>query len=39
MERLERLKLKEEINIYEIIEEDDKIYIVIDNNDELFKNR
>ena len=35
MERLERLKLKEELNIYEIIEEDDKIYIVIDNNDEL----
>jgi len=35
MERLERLKLKEEVNIYEIIEEDDKIYIVIDNNDEL----
>jgi len=35
MERLERLKLKEEINIYEIIEENDKIYIVIDNKDEL----
>jgi len=35
IERLERLKLKEELNIYEIIEEDDKIYIVIDNNDEL----
>ena len=33
MERLERLKLKEELNIYEIIEEDDKIYIVIENND------
>jgi predicted KAP-like P-loop ATPase len=31
-ERLE--KLKEEINIYEIIEENEKIYIVIDNNDE-----
>ena len=35
MERLERLKIKEELNIYEIIEENDKIYIVIDNNDEL----
>ena len=32
-ERLE--KLKEEINIYEIIEENERIYIVIDNNDEL----
>ena len=31
-ERLERLKLEEELNIYEIIEENDKIYIVIDNN-------
>jgi len=35
MERLERLKLKEEINIYEIIEENDRIYIVVINNDEL----
>ena len=35
MERLERLKLKEELNIYEIIEENERIYIVIDNNDEL----
>ena len=37
MERLERLKLKEDFNIYEIIEENDKIFIVIDNNnnDEL----
>jgi len=35
MGRLERLKLKKEINIYEIIEENDRIYIVIDNNDEL----
>ena len=32
-ERLE--KLKEELNIYEIIEENEKIYIVMDNNDEL----
>ena len=32
-ERLE--KLKEELNIYEIIEENERIYIVIDNNDEL----
>ena len=32
-ERLE--KIKEELNIYEIIEEYEKIYIVIDNNDEL----
>ena len=35
MERLEKLKLKEELNIYEIIEENDRIYIVIDNNDEF----
>jgi len=34
-ERLERLKLRKEINIYEIIEENDRIYIAIDNNDEL----
>ena len=34
-ERLEKLKLEEDINIYEIIEENDKIYIVIDNNKEL----
>ena len=32
-ERLE--KLKEELNIYEIIEENDRIYIVINNNNEL----
>jgi len=32
-ERLE--KIKEELNIYEIIEENERIYIVIDNNDEL----
>ena len=31
-ERLE--KLKEELNIYEIIEEDEKIYIVLENNEE-----
>ena len=35
MARLENLKLKEELNIYEIIEENDKRYIVIDNNNEL----
>ena len=35
MERLERLKLKENLNIYEIIEENDRIYIAIDNNNEL----
>ena len=35
IERLERLKIKEELNIYEIIEENERIYIVIDNNDEL----
>ena len=35
MKRLEKLKLKEELNIYEIIEENDRIYIVINNNDEL----
>ena len=36
-ERLEKLKLelKDGINIYEIIEENERIYIVIDNNDEL----
>jgi len=34
-ERLDKLKLEEELNIYEIIEENDKIYIVIDNNKEL----
>ena len=32
-ERLE--KIKEELNIYEIIEENERIYIVIENNDEL----
>ena len=32
-ERLE--KLKEELNIYEIIKENEKFYIVIDNNDEI----
>ena len=36
-ERLEKLKLEEELNIYEIIEENDKIYIVIDNNNELLQ--
>ena len=35
MERLEILKLKEELNIYEIIEENERIYIVINNNNEL----
>jgi len=35
MARLENLKLKEELNIYEIIEENDRIYIAIDDNDEL----
>jgi len=35
MERLENLKLKDNINKYEIIEENDRIYIVIDNNDLL----
>ena len=29
------MKLKEELNIYEIIEENERIYIVIDNNEEL----
>ena len=33
IEKLE--ELKEELNIYEIIEEDEKIYIAIDNNEEL----
>ena len=35
-ERLEKLKLelKDGINIYEIIEDSGRIYIVIDNNDE-----
>jgi len=32
-ERLD--KLKEELNIYEIVEENERIYIVIDNNEEL----
>ena len=33
---IERLdKLKEELNIYEIIEENEKIYIVIENNEEI----
>ena len=32
-ERLE--KLKEELNIYEIIEENEKIYIVLENNEEI----
>ena len=34
-ERLEKIKEEEEINIYEIIEENERIYIVIDNNKEL----
>jgi len=34
-ERLEKLKIKESLNIYEIIEENGRLYIVIDNNDEL----
>ena len=34
-ERLEKLKLEEELNTYEIIEENDRIYIAIDNNNEL----
>ena len=34
-ERLEKLKIKESLNIYEIIEENGRIYIVIDNNDEF----
>jgi len=36
-ERLEKLKeeLEEELNIYEIIEENERIYIVIDNKREL----
>ena len=33
IERLE--SLKEEFNIYEIIEENERIYIVMENNDEL----
>ena len=33
IERIE--KLKEEVNIYEIIEENEKLYIVIDNNEEI----
>jgi len=37
IENLEKLKLelKDGLNIFEIIEENEKIYIVIDNNDEL----
>ena len=35
MERLENLKLKDNINKYEIIEENDRLDIVIDNNDLL----
>jgi len=36
-ERLEIIKkeLKEELNIYEIIEENEKLYIVMDNNDKI----
>ena len=37
---IEKLKdLWEELNIYEIIEENDKIYVAIDNNDEFKKIR
>ena len=36
---IERLdKLKEELNIYEIIEENEKIYIVLENNEEILLN-
>jgi len=34
-QRLEKIKEEGELNIYEIIEEDEKIYIVIDNNEEI----
>ena len=34
-ERLEKLKEEEELNIYEIIEENGRIYIVIDNNKDI----
>ena len=34
-ERFEKLKEERELNIYEIIEENGRIYIVIDNNEEL----
>ena len=35
IERIEKIKEEKEINIYEIIEENERIYIVIDNNKEL----
>jgi len=35
IERIEKIKEEKEINIYETIEENERIYIVIDNNKEL----
>jgi len=35
IERLENIKKEEEINIYNIIEENERIYVIIDNNKEL----
>jgi len=35
IERLENIKEEEEINIYDIIKENERIYIVLNNNDEL----
>ena len=37
-ERLEKLKEEEVLNIYEIIEENERIYIVIDNNKDILSN-
>ena len=37
MERLERLKLKEDLKIYEIIEENNKIYLVVKYDEEKNK--
>ena len=34
-ERLEKLKKEKELNIYEIFKENDRIYIVINNNEEI----
>ena len=35
IERLEKIKEAGEINIYDIIEENERMYIVIDNNEEI----